>query len=414
MTHPGYDRCHVMTPRGSGAIGVIRVVGRNAESIVTRLCRARTNAPFTLPRDGQVRTARVVCDGEALDDAVVSRVPLALPAAFDLCLHGGTRILERVSEALCELGAPPMGEVDHEASPAAARVDAFGNGGNLVEREALALMPGARTSSGLEMLAWQRVHLPAALRRVEHLSKSDWPRAKLELQAMRNRHDSARLLLEGCAIAIVGPVNSGKSSLFNRMVGREAALVSPRPGTTLDWVSETVDMGGVAITLHDTAGVNPSPGAGERCAIEAGRRLLNSCRLAWRVVDVSDKDHTQPANRNGLDKDPLPSTVLVLNKMDLVDRREEKFTNNIENNSQHKTVPCSTLTGEGLHALKSVTLESLGFDNDVLCAPSLFTERQRRLADSILSFDSADGSHAQTAFPSLLWKSFDEDEKPGL
>lgn len=415
----GLAKCHILTPKGTGAIGVIRISGLHAERVVTRLCRTRANAPFTPPRDGQVRLARVVCDGEALDEAVISRVPLASQESFDLCLHGGIRMMERVSETLHGLGAPSadsplMDETVHRGIPATALGAAFDGGCDLVEREALTLMPSAPTCAALEMLAWQRAHLPDALRRLNPLSATDLPLALAKWQRMRNRYESARLLIEGCAIAIVGSVNSGKSTLFNRMVGREAALVSSRPGTTRDWVSETVDVGGIAVTLHDTAGINANPEAGEQRAIDAGHRLLDSCRLVWHVMDASDSDGKASGNVEWSPAQSRFSTIRIWNKADLLGRCDQKLTRLADANSQHPCVVCSALTGEGVAILREVTLKALGFDNDVFRAPSLFTERQRRVANEILSSDSADSSRTRTKFSALLSKNFDEVENAGL
>jgi len=123
------------------------------------------------------------------------------------------------------------------------------------------------------------------------------------------------ILRDGIKTVIVGEPNVGKSSLLNRLVGRERALVSPEPGTTRDYLEEPIALGSHYLRLIDTAGLNPSPGPLERLGIEKTRERLKEADLFLWVVDQAGPVPSLPSDIEEVAS--AENTILILNKCDL-------------------------------------------------------------------------------------------------
>src|SRR3989475_568030 len=149
-----------------------------------------------------------------------------------------------------------------------------------------------------------------------------------------------KIVHEGLTLAIVGLPNVGKSSLFNRLVERERAIVTATPGTTRDLVSETVAIGGISVKLVDTAGIRPALDAAERIGIRKSMEVLADADLVLVVLDcsqpVSDEDRELLSQVEGR------SAIAVENKADMVGSQLSAVS------SQLPRVRTSALTGEGI------------------------------------------------------------------
>jgi tRNA modification GTPase len=228
----------LLTPLAPGAIAVICVAGPRTDAILRDILRRPRDEQSPALAAGRPTLCRIV-DGDAfLDDAVVVRLNGATGPRAELCTHGGVRIAQRLLQLLERCGAKIVTarEFCDTVSPV-----------HPVEREvdeALLRSPSRRLT---HWLLRQRTILPAFLERFDRLEAA-------ERDAFMARSRVAIRLLHGLTIAIIGPPNAGKSTLANRLIGRDRVITSDVPGTTRDWVSETALIQGWPVTLTDTAG----------------------------------------------------------------------------------------------------------------------------------------------------------------
>jgi tRNA modification GTPase len=207
----------------------------------------------------------------------------------------------------------------------------------------------------------------------------------------------ARLILSGCTIALVGPPNSGKSTLLNALAGREKAIVTDIPGTTRDWVSAQIRIPPLAATIVDTAGLDPTlAGVGEtdQTAQRKSLEALNRADLILLVLDAS-----RPAEQfSGAMAEMRVGrkTITVLNKADLPPRLEPKsLPSHLQN-----AVRISAKQEAGIEDLVRAVHGICGLTDFSLSTPVAFTERQRTLIERLTAADSP--GEAATTLAELL------------
>ena len=314
----------------AGAVAVLRLSGPRTGEAVRRL-----TGSLPPPRRASLRRLSAT-DGEILDHALVLWFPG--PASYtgedaaELHLHGGRSVIGGVMEALTASGL-------RQAEPGEFTRRAFLHGKmDLTAAEGIADLIAAETAAqrrqalhqadgGLanlydgwaERLARLLAHQEAAIEFAEDGLPTDLDakaRAgagalRAEIKAHLADERRGELLREGLVFAIIGAPNTGKSSLLNALVGREAAIVSARAGTTRDIVEARLDLAGVPVTLSDTAGLRE---AGDEIEAEGIKRAERRAQEAQLVITVFAAD--QPPDAETLRW--VGSEVLVLvNKCDL-------------------------------------------------------------------------------------------------
>jgi tRNA modification GTPase len=161
-------------------------------------------------------------------------------------------------------------------------------------------------------------------------------------------HEQGRHIREGLDVVIVGRPNVGKSSVFNRLVGKEKAITSDTPGTTRDVVDGRITLGGVELRIHDTAGVKAAVGAIEKAAVCRTHQALGEADLALVVIDASSPIVTEDLEiLAGVMAGPH---LIVANKTDLPVRADLGMLDG--------AIEISALTGHGLPALRGALEES--------------------------------------------------------
>lgn len=374
----------IATPAGVGGVGVIRVSGPRAAAIVAEVIG---RAPAALPdRELVVGVARA-SDGSRLDQvlAVVMRTPRSYTGedVAELHGHGGAWNMARLLRAVTERGA-------RHAEPGEFTRRAFENGKlDLVEAEAVLgiIEAGSERAwrvaqsqlegqlgraidrhreTGTVLLAELEAGIDFPEDDVDYLRETRAaPRAaalERELGELVATFGLGRALREGVSVALVGPVNAGKSSLFNALVGTERAIVTSEPGTTRDFVEADVVWDGIPIRLVDTAGER------ETAATEAEVRGMELGRARARAADVRLRVVPAPewSGASG-DGDEL----VVVSKADLAPA-----------GVLGAAAVTSARTGQGLDAVRGAVLErALRAVAEAGEGVVLSTERQRAIVD---------------------------------
>ncbi|WP_421988297.1 tRNA uridine-5-carboxymethylaminomethyl(34) synthesis GTPase MnmE [Roseococcus sp.] len=314
---------------GRAAVAVMRISGSGTGDVVAALCGS-----LPVPRRASLRRLR---QGEVvLDRALVLWLPG--PASYtgedsaELQLHGGPAVVAAVAEALVALGARPaepgeftrraflQGKLDLTAAEGIA--DLIAAETEAQRRQALRQAEGGLAARHAEW-ALRLTRLLARQEAFIEFEEEDLPAeldARVAADAALLRGEMAALLAEGTrgeklreglAIAILGAPNDGKSSLLNALVGRDAAIVSARAGTTRDIVEVRMILAGVPVTLADTAGLRE---ATDEIEAEGVRRALARAEAADLRLLVFSADAEPDAATLALRG---PDTLVVVNKADL-------------------------------------------------------------------------------------------------
>ncbi len=227
MTPDRSTRAMLLTPPGAGAIGVVRLVGPEAETIARTVFRAAGEADTGLQLN-HLYYGTFIVDGTVIDDVVCSKIARHGEIAVDLCAHGGVRIIERILSELASQGA--------EVFTSASQNDPCWPVDDMIQYEASVALSSVRSERGVRFLARQYAELPGVISAIADTAETDPDAACDRLSALIALSGGAHRLITGAAVALIGPTNAGKSTLFNRLVGRRAVVVSSTSGTTRDWV----------------------------------------------------------------------------------------------------------------------------------------------------------------------------------
>jgi len=199
-------------------------------------------------------------------------------------------------------------------------------------------------------------------------------------------------LRDGLTIAIAGPPNSGKSSLLNRIARREAAIVSPYPGTTRDVIEVHLDLDGYPATVLDTAGIRDPEDPVEQEGVRRALTRAQAADLVLWVVDASVGDQAAQSSPDG----DRGGVWIVRNKIDLLPA-ESKAAAAVDR-SGRRTIAISAQTGAGLDTLVAALAEHAA-QVFVLGEPSIVTRARHRaaLTETVEALERAieQGSHGQ-------------------
>ena len=324
----------IATARGAGGIGIIRVSGGEALRIL--------RASFKSSRGGEVNFAprrleygwALDAQGRPLDEALAVYMPG--PHSFtgedsaEIHCHGGLVVLEAALASVCAHGARPAGPGEFTRRACLnGRLD-------LSRAEAVAEMIAAPTLQGVRLARNKLAGgLSAGLEELRRLldrlrallyAALDFPdlsqeergdfqpllnRLRAGLRALAISHDQARVWREGALAVLVGPPNSGKSSLFNALLGRKRALVADLPGTTRDFIEEALNLEGLPLRLADTAGLRDSGDVLENAGMELTRDLMARADIILLVMEAYAAPEA-PRPPAGLPASGLPPSRLPL------------------------------------------------------------------------------------------------------
>jgi tRNA modification GTPase len=381
----------ISTPMGRGGIGVVRLSGPRTREIVAPLVRLRHPLAAGHARFGELVD---VATGAVLDQAVVTF--FAAPNSYtgedvvEIAAHGSPVLLEYIVRQCCA-GSARLAEPGEFTQRAflAGRID-------LTQAEAVNDLIGSSTLEQARVAARQmggalaKTVAPVKAELVGLIAEMEAgigiaakiAEVRAPLVALERSFAYGRVVREGFRLAIVGRPNAGKSSLFNRLVERERAIVTATPGTTRDTVSEQVSMEGIPVELIDTAGLREGSDEAERLGIARTREAMAEADVVLLVVDatVGISQEDRAVLEQGA---PSGSAVLVAwNKSDLV---AGEGTGNREQRTENLVVRTSALTGEGIGELRAAIVAAVAGAEGGLRESAMLTNlRQHQAVEQAL------------------------------
>jgi tRNA modification GTPase len=395
------------TPPGRSGIGVVRISGNSA----LQLARSILHDPDFKPEPNRV-LLRSIYDPDTLE--IIDRTLVTFfrsPHSYtgedvvELSCHGSPPLLLRVLDSLLFFGA-------RAAEPGEFTMRAVANGRlNLTQAEAVHDLIEAQTHSAVRQAARQLggelstrlqpikdalleiiVPLESSLEFVEDDLPDDIARNIAEklsslsiiVDEMADSFRRGRLLKEGLRVALIGRPNVGKSSLFNKLLSSDRAIVTEIPGTTRDTISEVINIEGIPVLITDTAGVRSSQDRIEELGIERTRRAIADADLILVILDGSqplieeDKKIIREASEN--------QCVIILNKSDL----EGFCINNAQQIGENLVpIPVSAKTGRGLDVLCSEIVKPFSSnhldENSFVITNARHYDLLRRTSDALYS-----------------------------
>jgi tRNA modification GTPase len=393
----------VSTPPGNGGIGIVRVSGEMASAIGATLFRPVRNGGFESHRF-YFGTVVDFQTGNIVDEAmaVFMRSPRSYTRedVLELHCHGGMLVMERVLSLVLRAGA-------RLADPGEFTRRAFLNGRiDLVQAEAIMDIIGAQTDAALQLAQRQRsgalslritetrdllLHALALIEAYIDFPEDDLgstdistitslvSEARTHIGQLIAGFEEGRILREGISVLIVGKPNAGKSSLLNRLLNENRAIVTHLPGTTRDIIEETINLGGLAVRLLDTAGIRNTDDVIEQEGINRALEKIPQADLVLFVLDGSRSfDGEDQLIFNSLQRS---SVIAVINKSDI---------------AKVLTLPCSfnnmtqlhlsAESGEGVEFLKD-TIRSLFISKQSLDSREFVAISRARHRDVLCSVD---------------------------
>ncbi len=410
MTKPEPDTvCALATPPGRGGIAVVRISGPKTFTLLDRIIRGPK------PSGRPTHTTRLSWlkdhNGQNIDQVMVSgfRAPKSYTGEdlAEISCHGGRLIADTIVRLLKTQGCRPAepGEFTRRAVMAGKFT--------LSQAEAILDLVNARTRAALknalnryqgglsELIAGLAEELRDIVAQAEHHLGFDetnraWPpklaakkkRLVRKLARIIAQSKRTRYLHEGANCAIVGRPNVGKSSLFNRLLGQQRAVVAPGPGTTRDRVDANLVFGDVPVTLSDTGGLTGRLARTiARLAAAQTREAIKQADLILAVLDGSEP--ARAADREVLKAVRQKQTICVVNKTDKTPRLETGFLNG------HRPIRVSALTGLNIGRLRAMITQRFRLGKQDTVANSRHIEILEQCRDAVSR--SIDTPDAETA-----------------
>ena len=407
--------CALATPAG-GAIGIIRLSGNNAITLTDKIFQSANGKsleeakPYTL-HYGEIKDK----DGNTIDDVLVSvfRAPHSYTGenSTEISCHGSRYILQQVLHRFTEVGcrqAEP-GEYTRRAylngkmdlSQAEAVADLIASTNKATHKMALSQLKG-HFSNELSLLREKLLKMTSLLELEldfsdhEELEFAD--RSELQALAEEINHkittlahsfETGNALKQGVAVAIVGKTNVGKSTLLNRLLHEEKAIVSDIHGTTRDVIEDTTLIDGITFRFIDTAGIRKTDDVVENIGIERTFQKMEEAKIVIWLLDeqpsVSEIEEMKLKNQG-------KKLLVVFNKMDKLEDEKlmmDKFTHSCGSDSSEPEAPLfiSARTGENVSSLEQALVKAADIpeitENDVIITSARHYEALLRAHDSL-------------------------------
>ena len=338
-----YDTIAALSsPVGKGGVAVIRISGTDAISVADKVFKCASGKSISELKPNMMSYGSIIFENKVIDDGLC--VKFCAPKSFtgedtvEINCHGGIYITQKVLSAVFAAGARPAeaGEFTRRAfvngKMALSQAEALGtlleakNDGQI---ELARSVMGGKIKESCDALYQKLVALVASV-----YAKVDYPEEDLadmdndemteatrslllEVQKLKDTYKTGHAVMEGVATVICGKPNVGKSSLYNAIVGRDAAIVTDIEGTTRDILTETVSVGRVTLRLFDTAGIRETDDKVERIGVERAKRSLDKAELVLAVFDNSRKLDSEDIELISSLCGTNATKIAIINKSDL-------------------------------------------------------------------------------------------------
>lgn len=407
--------CALATPAG-GAIGIIRLSGHDAITLTDKIFQSANGKsleeakPYTL-HYGEIKDK----DGNTIDDVLVSvfRAPHSYTGenSTEISCHGSRYILQQVLHRFTEVGcrqAEP-GEYTRRAylngkmdlSQAEAVADLIASTNKATHKMALSQLKG-HFSNELSLLREKLLKMTSLLELEldfsdhEELEFAD--RSELQALAEEINHkittlahsfETGNALKQGVAVAIVGKTNVGKSTLLNRLLHEEKAIVSDIHGTTRDVIEDTTLIDGITFRFIDTAGIRKTDDVVENIGIERTFQKMEEAKI---VIWLLDEQPSASEIEEMKLKNQGKKLLVVFNKMDKLENDKlafDKLTHSCGSDSSEPESPLfiSARTGENVSSLEQALVRAADIpeitENDVIITSARHYEALLRAHDSL-------------------------------
>lgn len=388
--------CALATPAG-GAIGIIRLSGPDAITLTDKIFHSANGKsleeakPYTL-HYGEIKDK----DGNTIDDVLVSvfRAPHSYTGenSTEISCHGSRYILQQVLHRFTEVGcrqAEP-GEYTRRAylngkmdlSQAEAVADLIASTNKATHKMALSQLKG-HFSNELSLLREKLLKMTSLLEleldfsdheELEFADRSDLQALAEEINhkitTLAHSFETGNALKQGVAVAIVGKTNVGKSTLLNRLLHEEKAIVSDIHGTTRDVIEDTTLIDGITFRFIDTAGIRKTDDVVENIGIERTFQKMEEAKI---VIWLLDEQPSASEIEEMKQKNQGRKLLVVFNKMDKMEGEKlDKFTHSCEADSNEPESPLfiSARTGENVSSLEQALVKAADIpeitENDVI------------------------------------------------
>ena len=388
----------ISTPYGKGGVAMIRISGTDALSVADAIFR-----PISGKRMSEIGVSKACYgeilspmeNGKAIDDgiAVYFRAPHSFTGedTVEISCHGGILLTQKVLSCALQAGArmAEAGEFTRRAYVLGKiRLNEAESLGNLLEAKnegqlslARGGMKGRLTSKMDELYCSLRSVLTGIYANIDFPDEdlADMSREEMldalknvlkEINVLSATYKTGSAVSEGIPTVICGRTNAGKSSVYNRIVGYDAAIVTDIEGTTRDVLRETATLGKVTLLLCDTAGIRQTEDRVENIGIERSIKEIDGAGLILAVFDGSKSPDTDDYELVQKIMDSKASSVALINKTDILSNGINDELCELLSGFEFK-VEISALTGDGFDELSGTVDKmfidgTLDFDNDAI------------------------------------------------
>jgi tRNA modification GTPase len=377
----------ISTPPGRGGIGIVRLSGPAARAIAEPILKLRHPLAPAQARFAEILDSTGANPNQTLDEAVVTyfQSPHSYTSEdiVEIAAHGSPVLLDHVlrqclSGRLDLTQAEAVRDLIESTTLHQARLAAQQLGGSLsrhiapIKQQLISLI--AALEAGIDFAEDDIDFLPNS-EIIAQIAAIQAP-----LIALEQSFSYGRIIRDGFTMAIVGRPNVGKSSLFNRLIQRDRAIVTATPGTTRDLVTERLSLEGIPFELIDTAGLRQATDEAESIGITKSLEAMSEADVVLLVLDATAPPHEDDkATLDALLGRPF---LVILNKQDLADPEAQGREKTLQ------TVETSALTGSGIPELRYAILSLVTREIPDMESAVLTNHRQQRsVSDAIGALD---------------------------